>query len=450
MGFLAQNIKIPNSSHLALLIVFVAYICWALFLTGATGHLANIGQVFASEYDARGYLLYSDYLIGRGDTDPPAVAALRPFLFPLFLGLRPVVGAVGVVLLQFVLNGFTIVLVMAAIHRLTRSRVASFFAMVPFFTSVSFTFLALHALAETLAMVLVAAFIFFFSGFSVTRDSRLFFLSLFVLSLAVCAKPVLFPALLAIVLMGGVMFIRLAQAKSALRPRAAIAMLALSVVPILVQLSITFAISGRPVISRAGTLNFTTRFFPAVVGYVEDGRIGRKDFLAYNQPDAKAAVARFPGMVNKGRFLAAHPWETAIVTHFLLVEMNLQAASPHVLRPVEAVVNEKAARLLFQFSRRANRLMTGVHALFLPVVAIGLWLASREIRYVIVAAAVLNYSVLLLSALSYWQGDRLITAALPAWTFLYCLVAWTTIRAVLSKNVPGTCTGARHDEVGVG
>ena len=437
MGLLVQNINIPKPRYLVPFVVFVAYICWALFLTGATGHLANIDQVFASEYDARGYLLYSDFLIGRGDTHLPPVAALRPFLFPLFLGLRPVVGVVGFVLLQFVLNGLTVVLVMTGIHHLTRSTVATYSAMVPFFTSVSFTFLALHALAESLAMVLVAAFLFFFSGFSATRDSRLFFLSVFVLSLAVCAKPVFFPALLVMVLMGGVMFIRLAQAQRTIRPGAVIAMLVLSVVPILVQLSITFAISGRPVISRAGTLNFTTRFFPAVVGYVEDGRIGRKDFLAYNQPDAQEAAARFPGIVNKGRFLAAHPLETAIVTHFLLVEMNLQAASPHVVRPVEAVVNEKAARRLVRFSRRVNHLMTGVHAFFLPVVAIGLWLASREIRYVIVAAAVLNYCVLLLSALSYWQGDRLITAALPAWTFLYCLVAWTTIRAVLSCRSRG-------------
>ena len=411
-------------------IVFLAYICWALFLTTSTGHLGNIDQVFTSEFDSRGFILYSDYLIGRGGAKPPAVAALRPFLYSLFLGLRPLVGVVGIVLFQFALNGLTIVLVMTAIHRLTGSLAASYSSVVPFFASVSFTFLALHALPESLAMVLAAAFLYLVSRFSEAGDFRLYFLSVFALSLVVCAKPVFLPALLVVLLMGGVMHIRSGRGLPTMRPGAAIAMSALALAPILVQLGIAFAVSGRPVVSMAGTLNFTGRFFPAVVGYVEDGRIGRDGFLAYNRPGAKKAEARFPGTVNKGRFLAAHPWETAIVTRFLLVEMNLRTASAHVMRPVEAVVNKKAARRLFRFSRRVNRLMTGVHAVFLPVVAIGLWLASTRTRYVILVASALNYSVLLLSALSYWQGDRLITAALPAWAFLYCLVAWTMAHGV--------------------
>jgi len=409
-------------------IVFLAYICWALFLTGATGHLANIDQVFTSTPDSKKFLEYSDYLVGSGDAVSSGVVAIRPFLFPLFLGLHRVVGKTGFVLLQFLLNGLTIVVVASAVYRITRSGAIAAVSTVPLFFNVTFTFLALHALAEPLAMFFVAAFLLAFTEYSLTTKCRFYFLSLFAISLAVCSKPVYLPTLVFMVLTGLVALVKPGGFCHAVRPTVVTTFFLLALTPIAVQLSVSFAINGRPSISNAGNLNFTNRYFPAVVGYVQDGRIGYPGFLSYKEPEAKEAVTQFPSVTEKALYLTGHPWETAIMTHFLLVKMNLQEKSAQVTRPREAVVNGQTAQLFALCSRHINRLFSVGHLLFIPVVALAIKMASKEVRYLIVVTAFLSYTTIILSSLSYWQGDRLIVAALPVWSFLYCVSTWIIVR----------------------
>ncbi len=140
----------------ALVVIAVVYLPFLLALSLVTGYLQRLGDasVFFSSTDAQGYKLIADYYTSLGDSERPSdyLLALRPFVFPIYLGFYKVIGVAGVQVLQMILNVASLWLVCVSTKALShRSWIAVLCTLVLALTA-SFNFLVFHGLTESLSL----------------------------------------------------------------------------------------------------------------------------------------------------------------------------------------------------------------------------------------------------------------------------------------------------------
>ena len=90
-------------------VISAAYLSTFIFLTSMTGHLFYLGEeslFFNPLGDGPGYKLLADYYTSLGNSLRPSdfMLEVRPFLYPLFIGLYRVIGIAGVQLIQIMMN----------------------------------------------------------------------------------------------------------------------------------------------------------------------------------------------------------------------------------------------------------------------------------------------------------------------------------------------------------
>ena len=139
-----------------LLVVCGLYSAVAALLFLLLGLLQSLDQVMFSAPDARGYLRLSNFILGGEEADARWLATIRPFLYPLFLSLHRVLGVPGFFLTQWALNLATVVITFRTARRLTRSTGWALLGVGLLLSNLTFTFISLHALSETLGFFLFA------------------------------------------------------------------------------------------------------------------------------------------------------------------------------------------------------------------------------------------------------------------------------------------------------
>src|SRR5688572_27030211 len=93
----------------AFLVISALYLPFLFLLSAVSGHLFYLGEAsvfFNSSSDAPEYKLIADYYASLGKSERPSnyLLELRPFMFPLYLGLYHVLGIAGMQLLQMLIN----------------------------------------------------------------------------------------------------------------------------------------------------------------------------------------------------------------------------------------------------------------------------------------------------------------------------------------------------------
>jgi len=432
-------------------ILCICYAVLSVYTLHRLGFLHHLSEVFFSTPDSIGYGAVSDYLIGVGNR-PMGIGegtveyiALRPFFYPLVLSAHHLTGATGFVLFQALLNLGTLVLVFLAVYRMTRSAWVSSAAFVAVLLYPTFTFVALHALPETLCLFLTAAVVFCIASFCLHPNKPALFISLFLLSCAVCSRPCFLPFFALWAAFTAVWVCRETVKRKGQRTRGlaiAVPALILSVSPVVFQLAQTYRSIGQATISTAGRENFDIRFFPAVYGYAEDNR-----FIGYEEAEANQARLLYPTHSAKVRYIVAHCGATARAAAVILFE-NLTAGSIHAGYPEEFIRDSALYKRIYRLSTFMNRYGLPVHAGFLLLLPVSLFMFRKDpgLLWLCVALETLTCSILLLSFLSYWQGDRLVISALPAWVVLYTSAGYALLQrlpAVRSRDIlfPGSSSG---------
>ena len=426
------------STNLIMLIsgIVVIYSLIAFLIFWRVGFLPIVEDVVFSTPDSQGYRVYADFFAGNAPVPSTSLVSLRPFVFPLYLSLYHYIGITGFFIIQWLLSLVTIVMTFTTIQIITKSRWWGLLGVVAIVLHPTFSFISLHALPGSLSLALLSLVVYQISQFLRSGRQRHLFLSCFFLSLAVCAKPTYLPFLVLWIFFAGYCLL-----KSPIRSlRAAIAV-PLSLSPLIVQFMLTFALTGNAVFSTAGSSNFEGRFFPAVYGFSQ-----KEDFVSYRSSEAMDAKSYYPKLQDKVVFVLTHPYATVKTVTYLL-KHNLITSSLFTRYPQNLVTNRQLSHVLRKVSKSINTAMVPIHLLGLLATFV-LVLSRDPDSYLLFFLTCLVTSVIVFSVLTYWQGDRLIIAALPAWTVLYALIGSKIVELTnfssLTRRFSGRVKGARR------
>jgi len=394
--------------------------------TGFGGHFGGEADLFFVS-DAREYRAIADYLYG-GTVQAPSLdlLSLRTLGYPVFLGLYRWVGIACFQLLQLALEALTIG---ALTHSLFR-HIGWFAAIAGVVLTAlpSPTFLCYRALSEPLSIALACLFLSALLNRSLKQHWAILLLGCLCI-----VKPSFQPALLVGLLALVMVWVRAHQRQLARTKRTVARSLLFGVVPLLFQWGITAAIVGKPLLNSAAALNFEWRFFPAMAAEAElhDWRLG-----AYSTDFAKQKRQAVQG-VDQVFYLLGHPKATARGYYRILVEEHLTRASSHVQTEPGASFKpspsqHRAQQKLRETSRKLNRWMAVCHVLFLPI-ALVMLRATRTNTALRVASYAwwIAFSIIVTAPLVYWQGDRVIVAAVPFWATCYAI--WLYALAMRGK-----------------
>ena len=165
---------------------------------------------------------------------------------------------------------------------------------------------------------------------------------------------------------------------------------------------------------------FSTWYFPVVYGQKEFGR-----FVDRKSPEAQEALAKFPSMTDKVRYVVEN-YRVSIRTYLIvLLGDSLMAGSNYVSLGIP-VTDQIASlhRYLKAWSVSLNRFVTVGHvAMFVTMI---LWIAlSKRVPHGPAGITFYLFAMLLIApaGLTYWQGDRHVLIAAPLWLAAYAGLA---------------------------
>lgn len=397
-----------NGEWKALIVIGALYLPFLISLSMFTGHLQRLGDpsLFFSTSDAQGYKEMADYYTSLGHSERPGdfELGLRPFVFPLYLGLYRVLGIAGLEILQMVLNAASLWLVFLSIKSLSnRSWIAAFCTTLLALTP-SFNFLVFHALTESLTVFLVCVFIaLIVEHYKRPEQSRLFLAAL-VLSLLVCTRPIVLPFWIAFCAYYSIVWLR--------EPKRSVWQPIFIIAPIVCQMTLTFMLTGSFSFSSSGPVAISDWYFPAVYGEKEYGK-----FIQRDSDEAREGMSQFPQLRDKAIYLIMNPKEAIKAYFYILVVHNLVAAS-NFIRPAGQPyeMNKRAVAYLQYWSIYLNRSFACIHAIMLTLMV---WLIASGSRWYEQKAMLLCYlfAILLIlpAGLAYHQGDRYMLVAEPLW-----------------------------------
>jgi hypothetical protein len=376
------------------------------------------GLVHGDE-DSYGYWLVGEWLYGRG-TFPAFFVELRPFAYPLLLGLRHWAGDVGVFLIQ---AGFWLVggnLLFSAVAT-TTSRVsvawasAALYALV--MTNIGITF---HGLTEAQTLCLLAVFVWTCSRGYLRGTLGQRAVQVGLASLLTVTRPSFQLFLIVMVAVQLAWTVTAARAQGTHRDRLlfaarAVLVMALALSPVLVQLGITATSLGRPVISNTGSLN-ALNFLAST--YAEVNGLNKDPTREEIQQRYPTRQAMFDWVRQPGHLVTAlRLWWGRLVFD------NLGAPSSYLGSGATTTTHQWIGNKLRHLSQAYNQIVIALHLLGL-IVIIRLWRRGQLANGLETALLLaLLYSILLTSGTVRWQGDRIIAVMAPVWIYLYAGLA---------------------------
>lgn len=379
-----------------LIVAIIYYFQWAYYLTGLDGSKVNLDQparYFWWANDSRSYRDVGEWLFGRSD-----ITSIdhRPWLYPLWLGLaRTLFGSRAenmVWFSQFLMWLASGTLIYLSVQNATRSTVLGVLGAGIFFSHPSPLILTFHGMTETLNILLICAFCWVLTS---ALKNRIYY-ALLLIALATVTKPIylLFLILLVIyVIVRDKQFPRLRQA----------GFIALMLLPIWIQLLLSFIAVGKPTISTIGSYTFKN-YLVADVYLRTEGTEWRPTMELIKDWDMRQQLT----------YLWEHQRMTLLTVRSHLIDSNLLTGSFFALGE---------GNVLRGFSITMNVIAAYVHLLMLPFVLYYLlskrYTANKEAIALLYVCFLFQF---LTSGISTGQDDRLLITALPLWIVAYLLV----------------------------
>ena len=366
-------------------------------MTGLEGSKVNIDQparYFWWANDSRSYQDVGEWLFGRSD-----ITSIdhRPWLYPLLLGLTRTLFGNGAEkcnvgeLIPDVAGKRRIDLSQSAktgrAPRFSRGFGAGFF-----FSHPSPLLLTFHGMTETLNILLISAFCWVLTS---KLKHRIYY-AVLLIALATVTKPIylLFLILLALYVV--------IQDKQTSRWRQ-VGWVALLLLPIWIQLLLSFIAVGKPTISTIGSYTFKN-YLVADVYLRTEGTEWRDTMKLIEGWDFRQQLS----------YLWEHQMMTLLTVRSHLIDSNLLTGSFFTLG---------AGNRMKEFAVNMNVFAVYLHLLMLPLVVYYLlspkYLDNKETIALLYICFLLQF---LTSGISTGQDDRLLITALPLWIVAYILV----------------------------
>ena len=413
------------------LVISALYLPSFVLLSWISGHLHYWGEsslFFSSWTDADVYKVMADYYMSGGNSVVPSdfQLKLRPFVYPMFLGLYHVLGIAGVQALQLLMNTASLWLVFLSIKSLSNRSGIAIFSTALLAVTPSFNFLVFHAMTESLSILLVCVFIALIVEHYKNPDQVPLFWPAVVMSLLLCTRPIVFPFWMAFFAYYSISWLR-SSTRSIWQP-------IVSITPVICQLTITLVMSGSPSLaSMGGTVSISDWFFPRVYEANEYGRFtGRKSM------EVQEGKRLYPDLKDKAVYLIKNYGLSLKMYLYILISSNLGAGSHYLKQSSESdSENNRPLVYLQAFSMYLNRFFVCIHVV---IAALMVWLmaSGRKIyEDMIVMMFYLFAAFLILPAgFVYDQGDRYILLASPLWLVAHSALAGLFLDLLKRHNEP--------------
>jgi hypothetical protein len=381
---------------IVVVVAILYYFQWAYYLTGVGDSKINIDRPARFFWWANDSVTYRDtgeWLFGRSDND---TIAYRPWLYPFLIGLSRTLfdeKAESVLwFCQFLMwLGSGLFMYMALQNAVKSTPIAMIGAGV-FFSHPSPLILTFHGMTESLNFLLIAIFCWLLT----TNSKNHIYYALLAIVLATVTKPIY---LIHIFLLAGYIFI---SAKNIPRLKQA-GRIALILIPIWIQLVLSFIATGKATVSEIGSFTFKDYLVADVYMQVEGTEWRETTKLITDWT-----------LQDQLNYLWQHKRETALIYRRHLIDSNLWTGSYFTLGEGNRTKG---------FAIAFNAIATYVHLLMAPLVVYYFFSSRYKGNKEIVAILYLTMLVqFLTSGISTGQEDRLSITALPLWIITYLVV----------------------------
>lgn len=378
-----------------------------LYFLIARDNIVRLNDVLFSSPDAVSYGQVSNWLF-RKSADYSNLA-VRPFLYPLFLGLRYVFSGYGIWFIQAVLFFVSAWLTYKAVFAFTGRKILAILSYLFIITNISLQLLTTHALTEIFSLFLVSVWIYVF-GKTKKTGYRNGFLLLFLLSLLTVVRPVFIVGLL----LYSFYYIGWCLSQKRLDQRK-IGIIILCLAPVLIQMVLMKAYFNSWQVSNISSYT------------LKNYLVSRVYALNNNLPSDLSGA-------NK----AVSAWSDTRVYAYMLSQLPMTIKT-YVRSIIDWNLLERTNfsknPLVLDISQIENNLYMLLHVLF--GIGIVFVMKSKSMKSCVKKNILVLYAfssvIILTSGISFWQGDRLVVTALPLWLTAYALVA-SQLPIVFVKN----------------
>lgn len=382
------------------------YFQWAIYLTDVPDSKVNIDQperFFWWANDSGTYRDAGEWIFGRAENN---TISYRPWLYPLLVGVARTLFGTGAEnalwISQFLMWLGSGLLIYLALQNATRSTVLAMLGAGFFYLHPSPLILTFHGMTETLNILLISLF-----AWVLTRDrpDRLY-VAVLLIALATVTKPIYLVFLLLLAIF------TLTQDKETPRLKQA-GWIALLLLPVWIQLLLSYSVSGRFTVSAIGGYTFKN-YLVADVYLRAEGTEWRPTMALIEDWDLRQQLD----------YLWQHKRGTLVAIRSHLVDANMWTGSFFTLGE---------GNRMDGFAITMNAVTGYLHLLMMPLVIYYL-LASRYIENKQTIALLYLCFIIqwLTSGISTGQEDRLMMTAIPLWIVAYLLV----IKALFKQSPP--------------
>ena len=392
---------------LNILALAVYFFCFLNFKIGINE------KVMFSSPDAQSYWGVANWINFNIKT---SALEIRPILYPLFIALFYKIGGIYAIwIVQILFWLATINLVFWSLLKLTKGLAWSFIGGFLIIFNFSLISLTRHALTEVATTFLLSVLVTFCVK-NKYRFKQLYFIHgcIFLMAVLTIIKPV-FSIPLYILLIFPLFFISqyLKRVKNFL-------FLFLSLLPVIIQVTMMKSQFGNFEVSRVGSLAVNEYIFPQGIQYVD--KIGRKEALSITKTYSNA---------EKFKFLENH-LDTFSYRFFNNLEDNIKADAPFLNEE-----NGFGNRAFYDYMLFINKCYYYLHFIFLPIIVFLIFflLKNKEYSSLVLFGGLycLGFYFVIVTGISFWQGDRLVLPSISLWSFIYIYSAYILLK-ILRKN----------------
>lgn len=397
-----QAFLTKNSSYIFL--NFVAILGFLLF--HFIIDLPTRQDLIFSTPDATTYRDVSHWIAGGIETKSLSV---RPLLYPFLLLISlNIGGAVAVFFMQSFMWLAAINLTFASIQRITKNKIFAFIGAFFLFCNLSVMALTAHAITEITTIFLLSLTVYLITkNHCLHREPKFLLQLLLMLTLLTLVKPVFYvPTLITLLMI--IFFQRNALIKAPKR----ILTLCLILVPLFSQMTLMKMKYEHFTVSLVGSQTFSRYFVTQGIEQIE-------------KLEHQKAVTKADGFSSSEKM--SYLFENSGVYIKNLhqnIKSNIQGEPIFLNYPAE-YKNPVAIKFMDNY----NELTYYLHVLMLTLGMLMLVLFWRSKNYqhlvLLLVLLGLNSYYLIVSGVSFWQGDRLTLPSIAIWSVLYpALVFW--------------------------
>jgi hypothetical protein len=361
------------------------------------------GELIFSTPDARTYFDVAQWISSGADTESLSV---RPLLYPfLLLMMHKIGGTIGVFVIQSLMWLAAINMSFLSIKRISGNIIIAFSGVVILMSNLSLLALTAHAITEVTTVFILSLTTFLLLKHRASYQKPSFLLMLLACLIALTlVKPVFFlPSILVLVCF----FIF--HLKSIFTQKKNVVLLGFIILPLFGQMTLMHYKFDRFTVSLVGSQTFSRYFVTQGIEQIE----GLEHQAAVTKADGFSGTEKLKYLYDhKSNYLNALSKN---------VKGNIQGDPIFLNYPAE-FQNKSASRFMDHY----NELTCYLHILMLIfglLLIFVLWRKKAQENLVLLIILLgLNSYFLLVSGVSFWQGDRLTLPAIAIWTVLYPLM----------------------------